>query len=367
MGMEGIPQETGAKSTENTAEILKKEPQITKVEMDHAEVYVHYGNHNVRQEIPADLPVDAFALEFAGINFERLPDRALDAIAHDFIDNKADERMPSLRPALERAEVHHSPIAFIDVPFMTPIVNQELSKRGNVGDYDLVKIGLKISTLGLLGGMVKNLVELKNSEEKPVMARRAFLKGAGAGLAGMLVSKLDSKLEHAQQADQLVRQYDSNDPEVQEQRRMAQRLSETLFSDRHTFTHIYRNLIWAQKVGTLSNTSLFAEADIPKISLVVGAAHTGVEQALQMDEEDRLKVIEKLATKLAEIDETRLPGTDVISILQKRSPEAEGRTLSDDVVLRSERSGWDFMYVKDKKLEAVLDRVMAQRHDTRSE
>lgn len=373
MGIEGISREIYTPEPEDLtlkkegvdnvdfSEILKDNPQITRVETENADVFVHYGNHGVPQEIPGNLPVDVFALEFAGIDFKRFPDDTFKIFSRHFIDKEDNVVFPQLIPALERAEKDYSPVAFMDVSHMKDIVQGEFSDRRNLDDYDLLKLGLKVSTYGLLAGVVKDVVDFRKSEDKPSVTRRGFLKGAAAALLGTSVAGIDL----AKQANELVKEFDSDDEFFQKKRRLSQLLSELLFEDRHLFTNIYRNLVWAQKVSTLSKTSIMPNGEEQsKISMVVGAAHVGVEKTLQIDEDDRLKLIEELATKLAEFDESRLVGAEVISIMQKNNPEDENN-IGDDISYRTQLKGWDFMYVVDKKLEEVMNRVLEKRRDSK--
>lgn len=73
--------------------------------------------------------------------------------------------------------------------------------------------------------------------------------------------------------------------------------NERMHPEIHEIILTYRNYLISQKAEYIAQQRHLLTGSKPKLSILIGAAHVGIESALRLDEEDRLKFIAKIVKK----------------------------------------------------------------------
>lgn len=244
-------------------------------------IYEHHGYQHSPEEIgrPDLLVVERFAL---GGSYENKDE--IEARTADFWEETAKKPGGKPQGVISEAEKHlirnKTPLYFIDVGdpegFLFSAVKDSLEIKGL---ENIVAAG----ALGYVGVKVaKDKIKGKAS-----MTRRDFLKLSGAGVMAAFTGTelLDSLITEYRA---LGKHYQKNAAE-----RKLQHLREKIHPETTFIMITFRNLLWAEKLQTIAKHYEIMHHRKPEIALMLGAFHSGIENALAEAPEKRLAVIKR--------------------------------------------------------------------------
>lgn len=252
----------------------KLPPNVVMVETPEAKFRIAYGTHSTEQK-PEELgKPDALMLESLGL----IDYTSSKKLVEEEFDKKVRESI-QYRKIIKRAEEKEKPI------FLGDITEWESAA--------LLQFGLQflepmIGVL-LLGSLLRSWVKEKLTNlPKKKLTRREFLKKSISAL--YFLSDLPGGVIRYLFEEEGILDEKSASRAVE---RFLWDLNEKIHPETKAIIVTLRNHLMAQKMKTISER-LEIQNRKPEVTTVVGAFHHGIEEALEEDDEERVKLVDKL-------------------------------------------------------------------------
>lgn len=270
---------------EENKEIKDLPPYVKRIELPDGNLRLIYVMHGTRSETEAVQGVDGIALEGAQYGYETR-EKALESI-----QDKGKANWAAQQEELLYAKRNHLPIYLIDTTSKLAEISLASSK--------ILRLGEGIIGIGTFYSLVEKYKKCAQAEdpssETPAttqvrkgVSRREVLKGMAAAwmtLPGTAVQISElargrhaaTQGAHAEVSNKLIKTHTALHPETE-------------FIER-----TFRDYMMAQKI---TNLLKFQEKDLqrkPELSLTIGRAHIGIEDALHLPEEERINFINSVS------------------------------------------------------------------------
>lgn len=255
---------------ENPANIPENKNNVVKLETESAKYSIAYSLHN-RQNNPEDM------VGSNGIILE-LP------TTPDFIDKEIDMQLQQQQymEVIRYAVQHNIPLFFNDI-------NGNTADQKNTWTEGALKdVGIPMIYALIGGALVKS--SIKESISKPI-TRRSFLKNLGkVAAAAYLATPAIETAALLSSTDLSKHEPDEGDTS----RKIYRKLDSTnnlIHPELNTVTIEIRNELIAEKSEKLAELLRQTSGQKQNLSLIIGAAHTGIERSLKDTRENRLDKI----------------------------------------------------------------------------
>lgn len=237
-------------------------PSNVVVETPEAKFRIAYGLHPVEMKPEVLGKSDALMIETGVVFNYTLPKKLVEK---NF--NRDIRRSTQYGKIIEKAEREEKPIFLGDITEWRTAF--------------LLQIGLKVLELTVGIALLKNLIKSLLENEK--MTRREFLKKTAAGI--YLSSEMPSYISLLLSGDE----------------KSAGRAIEKFLTDLNERTHpetnaillTLRNYVMAQKLKTIAE-KLGIKNRKPEVAIAIGKRHSGIEKALEKEDEERVRLVNKL-------------------------------------------------------------------------
>lgn len=249
------------------------------ISTENAEYKIIYSVHG-RQNDPGDVEgSDAIMLEFMPENFEE------DRVAKIIKDQT--EQQQQYAEVVKYATSHNVPLYFIDLSWKTSSEKDPKDVIRAMKKYVAPVVGLKIGY-----EVVKSAA--KNMKNKPV-TKRDFLSAFGKTLVASYFSTPAADVVTALASTQLATHEPDETTMIRTLERNVRDVNDKLHPELRHFSLEGRNTLMAEKAELVAKT-LNKGGKKPKISIIIGARHTSIEDNLKMPEGVRREELRKYFT-----------------------------------------------------------------------
>jgi hypothetical protein len=257
------------------AEKEVSEKNIVRIETPEAKYNIVYGNHLIEQSSENIGLSDAVIIE-TGVEDYTTESKA------ELVMNEREVTNIQYNKIIETLAKNQKPIYFADLSQASPYLYHMFT--GLLAAESIVGLSLLES---LARGATKKITENKK------MNRRNFLKSSIQGIAGLyLSSPLIAKLFTAVSAVESGGK--SNEQSIlRKTERTVDAIDESIHPELHGVLITLRNHLLAQKTTTIAD-SIKTNNKKTEISVVIGAGHHRIEDALKKTAKDRLEIIKKM-------------------------------------------------------------------------
>lgn len=139
----------------------------------------------------------------------------------------------------------------------------------------------------LLASLAKDASKTFSGEK--TINRRGFIKLFGKGMTGLYLS-----ISLAERLSLLVNSAADYNSKLRAVNRFFSSLNEKVHPETNAIVVTLRNHIIVQKLHTIAQRLKEGVNKKPEIALIFGAGHTGIENALEKDDKDRVEIIDRL-------------------------------------------------------------------------
>lgn len=251
----------------------KKElPNVVEMETDNAQYRIYYDNHErgIDQRLLDDCD---------GLIMEMMADYSDPEKAKEMFGKICANKDGSMG-LLQIAAKNKKPIYFVDM-------HEKNSVQKDLSDIETKSVVEFLAGLGIGSYVLKKVIENKK------MNRRNFLK---LGLGTVAATYLSTPMFQGIVSEETVRN-DSELPDENSVSRKAEKvlgnINRIIHPEMKTMTLETRNDLMAQKSETVAKNLSQKIRKKPKLALIVGARHFGIEQSLKDTEQARVKRLKK--------------------------------------------------------------------------
>lgn len=253
---------------------------IVELSTEQADYKIVYSVHT-RQNNPGDIVgSDAIILEY-GIDYSNA-DEVINVLNKDVEDNQ------QYKAIIEYARANKIPIYFVDVSLKTRNEKDLLDLAKLVKKALIPVVGAKVSYA--LGKSV-----IKDMKELPIN-RRNFLKGLGKTMLAVYTGTPALEPTAALASTRLSHEPDEEGVLRKIERGVAD-INSSIHPELKTFSMEGRNALIAQKAESIAKDLESRLGKRPKLSVIIGALHTGIEKDLKMKETERQVGMRKYFTE----------------------------------------------------------------------
>ncbi len=260
------------------AESRTLEPNVVEIETEKGRFSIVYSLHDIPVRPETIRNVDAVILELVG-NYDSLEGAKKD------IDLASDKRS-SYRYILPTAARSEQPLFFLDF-IADESETKKLAQEMGVKNQILPMVEFLFGTILTIGGTINY-----GSKNRLERTRRDFLKLGGASLLGAYLSL--PKLSQVLEAPYAIKhQVPGQTDLIWRAHKMSGNFSKLIHPEMRSVGYETRNILIAQKSETVAKLLAQELKRKPKLSIIVGAGHYGLEHTLQIDENSRVGKLAK--------------------------------------------------------------------------
>src|SRR3990167_1798762 len=276
--------------------IPEKEKNVTELETPNALYKIIYGVHELEQSPEVIKNSDGLIVEAVG-------DFSSQEKVEKFLENV--KKIPQHAKLVDYFRTENKSLYLVDLNALAMFYEQRadsLNFLETIGGAGLAIWGMK----DYVDEKTKTLRQ-RNSHSPEDMTRRDFLKkiGTGAKIAGSayllspIAGEKFGQLVSQPQEDTIMRKIDKK----------IIAANETIHPEIYNTLLTFRNYLIAQKAEYIAQQKFKETQDKPELSILIGAAHTGIESALTMNNDERMKLLKE---NIAE--DNRLKQSSIVKI-----------------------------------------------------